>query len=165
MSLTPDFPNSLNTTFSGLISQWIIFFYIFHLNYMMQKQQSLHELYKDLPDNVHIKSLVILRLDVSIHIHTQHFCYNTLNYLYFYNMPSELEVSLYLYDIFVGRTMLFYRLKDFDFQLKLFIQFIAHFQYFEGVVAVVLMVQHLQNLTIISNTTFPNAPEPSIFTI
>lgn len=45
---------------------------------MMEKQQCLHELDKYLPDYVDIETLVILGLNVTVDVHTQHFCYDTL---------------------------------------------------------------------------------------
>lgn len=49
------------------------------LNYMMQKQKCLHELDEYLPDNINIKTLIILSLDITIDIHTKHLGYYTLH--------------------------------------------------------------------------------------
>lgn len=48
------------------------------MGYMMQEQQSLHELDENLPDDIHLKPFVILSLDIRIDVHTQHLRYDTL---------------------------------------------------------------------------------------
>lgn len=117
---------------------------------MMKKEKSLHKLNKNLTHNIDLESLIVLCLYVTVNIHTQQLSNYALKYWMNYDMPTELEISFDLYDIFVvGRGFL----HDFhygDFQLKLMIQLLAnliksrrYFQYFEGVLLLVFVVHDL----------------------
>jgi hypothetical protein len=61
-------------------------------------------------------------------------------------MSSELEISLYLYHIFISRGMLFDYFQNFHLQFELIVKLITLFQYFQGIFFVVFMIMDLQNL-------------------
>lgn len=58
-------------------------------------------------------------------------------------MPSKLEISLYLDDVFVCAAMLFTNFQDLYLQLELLIKLCANFEYLQSIVSIVFMIQHL----------------------
>lgn len=46
----------------------------------MEEEEGLHELDEYLPDDIDIKALVILGLDVGVDVHAEHLSHNALNY-------------------------------------------------------------------------------------
>jgi hypothetical protein len=60
--------------------------------------------------------------------------------------------------------MLLHGFEDLHFEFELFVEFITHLEYLQGVVAIILVIEYFKNLSL-SNFTLPKAPEPSIFTI
>lgn len=61
-------------------------------------------------------------------------------------MTPELEVPFDLHDVLVGGGVLLHHLQDADLQLELLVELGAHLQDLQGVVTVVLVVQHLEHL-------------------
>lgn len=79
-------------------------------------------------------------------------------------MPSKLEISFYLDDVFVCAGVLFAYFQEFYLKFELLIKLRADFEYFQRVMPIIFMIQHLQYLDKME-ITFPKAPDPNILRI
>lgn len=90
-------------------------------------------MYKYLPDDIDIKSLVVLSFDIGVDVHAQHFSYYTY-------MPSKLEISFYLDYVFVCAAVLLAYFQDFYLKFELLIKLRADFEYLQRVMPVIFMI-------------------------
>lgn len=94
--------------------------------YVVKEYQSLKDLDQYLPNDIEIESFIILGFDKTVEIQAKHFCH-------YADMPSKLEISLNLNNVFVGRRMVSCYLEYPHFELKLFIELFALLKNFEGI--------------------------------
>ena len=57
--------------------------------YMVKEKQSLHELYQYFPNDLNLKSFIVLGLNVAVDVHAKHFCYNALHRQVFTMCPRN----------------------------------------------------------------------------
>ena len=77
-----------------------------------------------------------------------------------YDVSSELKIALDLHDVLVSRPVFLHHLQDLDLQLELLVELIADLEDLQGVVPVVLVIQHLEHLSLDVFVPFRKRPNP-----